>query len=484
MFGCHLSRMVKKAKLNDKTINITWDIHRELTSELARREFREFISLTKPDFFFNWHHEYCIKKMQLFAEGKIKNLMILLPTQTGKSEMATRRLPAYLLGINPDEKIGIASYSGSRASAFNLDIQRIIDSDMYKEIFPGTKLSNKRDNYKRTGSKFEIVGRQGSLEAVGVNGPFSGSSISTLILDDTTKDHREAVSIKRQSHLRFWWDSVAKTRLDNKSKIMLVNTRWDEDDLAGYIQKSNEFDFEMIIFPALKVNDNNPDDPREIGEALWEEKHSRARYEAQRLANPVVFEAIQQQNPGVPTDILVYPKPWHQIDEMPGYSRFYGLDFGYSVSPDCLVECMVKDNRAYLREIFYNTGNDTDSLSNLIKVAGAEGGPIFCDKSQPRLIEDLKRKGINARPAIGGPGSLIAGILYLQSLDISLTADSTDAWLEKKKYQWPLGPDNKPLKGADPLDNFNHFMDAARYGIYSNAKLAGLPLTQSKGDFY
>ena len=479
--------------MRHETINLTWNDYRDLSAELARREFLEFILFTKPDFQVNWHHAFIAGKIHDFVEGKIKNLMIFLPPQVGKTEMGTRRLAAYLLGLHPDKKVGITSYSGDRSSSFNLDIQRIINSDEYKQVFPKTKLSNGSDGFKKTDIKFEIVGHNGCLESSGINGPLSGSSFDYLILDDTVKNKQEAVSIAFQKRNNNAWDSVLKLRLDNDSKIIVVNTRWDEDDLVGYIKKSNEFDFEVIIFPALKVDDNNPDDPREIGEALWPEKHSAERYEAQRRANSVVFEALQQQNPGVPTEILVYPKPWIQIDEMPDYSRFYGLDFGFSTSPDCLVECMLNDNRVYVRELFYETGkyiseqsdsSGTDALANKIKSVGAAAGPIYCDNAHPRTIEDLQARGINALPCVKGQGSLGAGILFLQGLVIHLTANSVDGWMEKKKYQYPVGPDNLPLPGADPLKAFDHFMDALRYAVYSYSILGGITIYESKGDFY
>lgn len=467
-----------------EAINLTWNDYHDLFAELARREFLDFILYTKPDFRVNWHHKFIASKLQDFIYGKIKRLMIFLPTQVGKSEIGTRRLPPYLLGKYPDRNVGVISANDTKAKAFNVNVQKIIDSEKYKRIFPDTRLGSGKDKCKRTENVFQIVGHNGGLESYGINGPAAGSSFYYLILDDVIKNRQDACSLAIQKRNNNNWDSVLKLRLDNDSQILALNTRWDEDDLVGYILKSKEFDFEIIIFPALKVDDNNPDDPRKIGEALWPEKHSRERYEAQRLANPVVFEALQQQNPGVPPDILVYPKPWKQIIEMPDYSHFYGLDLGYSIAPDCLVECMLNGGRAYLRELFYDTGNDTDSLANKIKAAGAEKGPVYVDKSQPRLIEDMQIRGVNAKAAVGGPNSLKAGIIYLQSLDIHLTADSINAWLEKKKYQWPVGSDNRPLKGADPIDNYNHFMDAARYGLYSYSIEGGIVIYESKGDYY
>src|SRR6185295_19977297 len=76
-----------------------------LKAELARRHLRDFIAYTKQDYIFSWHHEEICRVCDLFAQGLIKKLLIFAPPQHGKSEISTRRLPAYLLGRNPSRKI-------------------------------------------------------------------------------------------------------------------------------------------------------------------------------------------------------------------------------------------------------------------------------------------------------------------------------------------------------------------------------------------
>ena len=225
-------------------------------SEKARGNFLDFITYTKKDYTVNWHHRFIAKKIQDFVDNKIKNLMVFLPTQCGKSEQAARRLPAYLLGLFPDKRVGICSYSQRRAAAFGQDVQRIITSTEYQKVFPETTVSRglktslkNRNRYDCTKDKFEIVNHRGILFAVGTGGSLTGDSIDYLILDDTVKDWKQALSPAYQEGNTGWWDSVAKTRLDNDGKVIIVNTRWVEEDLSGYITASKEFDFEIIVFP-------------------------------------------------------------------------------------------------------------------------------------------------------------------------------------------------------------------------------------------
>lgn len=152
-------------------------VRAELTARIrAKSDFLLFIKYTKRNFLINWHHEVLSKKLQDFASGKIKKLMIFLQPQVGKSEMSTRRLPSFMLGNNLNLRIGVCAYNQTFASKFNRDIQRIIDDPLYKNIFHGTKL-NDNDGYVRNSEEFEIVDHSGSLKTVGVNGALTGNPI-------------------------------------------------------------------------------------------------------------------------------------------------------------------------------------------------------------------------------------------------------------------------------------------------------------------
>ena len=111
--------------------------------ELARREFLAFVEYTKKDYRANWHHQVLCDYIQAFVNGEITKLMVWMPPQYGKSELTSRRLPSYLLGINPDLRIAICSYAADLASSFNRDVKRIIQSEEYSAIFPDTTLSSK-----------------------------------------------------------------------------------------------------------------------------------------------------------------------------------------------------------------------------------------------------------------------------------------------------------------------------------------------------
>ena len=112
-----------------------------LTRRRARENLIEFTKATKSDYQVNWHHELVASYLDRFVSGDIKRLMIYQPPRTGKSELVSRRLPAYIFGKIPDASIISCSYSADLASRMNRDVQRIISTKEYAALFPDTRLN-------------------------------------------------------------------------------------------------------------------------------------------------------------------------------------------------------------------------------------------------------------------------------------------------------------------------------------------------------
>src|ERR1700749_2109165 len=109
-------------------------------AEKAREDILAFTLFTKLDYEINWHHRVIASKLNSFVRGDIKFLMIFTPPRHGKSEMVSRRLPAFLHGKFPDAEIMAASYLDSLAGDMTIDVQNIIDSKAYSQVFPETKI--------------------------------------------------------------------------------------------------------------------------------------------------------------------------------------------------------------------------------------------------------------------------------------------------------------------------------------------------------
>ena len=247
-----------------------------------------------------------------------------------------------MLGLNPDSKIAICSYAATIAKDFNRDVQRLIDNDEYRKIFPETYLNGSNvvtvaNNYLRNSDVFEIVEHSGSLRVVGRGGSLTSKTVDVMIFDDLYKDSLEANSPVVRASAWDWYTKVARTRLHNASQQLIVFTRWHPEDIIGKILESEPVivakrwdDFENIPegtwiltnFEAIKTGDPTEIDGRERGEVLWPERHSLGRLEAQKAIDPVGFECLYQGNPGNAEGKLYQPfKTWIEKSDWGAYVR-------------------------------------------------------------------------------------------------------------------------------------------------------------------
>lgn len=275
----------------------------------ARSDLLAFTLYTKGDYEVNWHHRLmCDKLNQFIMTDKLNHLMIFVPPQTGKSELSSRRLPAFALGLNPDLRIALCGYGDTFTQRFNRAVQRIIDTEEYSEVFPNTRLNQKnvattsKGNYVRTSNLFEIVGHQGFLYTTGVGGPLTGTTVDLAIIDDPVKDRQSAKSKAVKTQTWEWYTDVMRTRLHNYSKQLVLMTRWEEDDLAGRILDADGLISEggkwtVIKYEGLREDMSDKEDPRKYGQALWPDRHSWQTYNDIKQNNPRTFISLYQQAP-------------------------------------------------------------------------------------------------------------------------------------------------------------------------------------------
>jgi predicted phage terminase large subunit-like protein len=276
----------------------------------------DFIKYTKTDYETNWHHQIICDTLDEFLdpESGLDRLIIEAPPRSGKSEICTRRFPAYALGKYPDLNIIMASYAMSLAKKLNRDVQRIIDDKKYLEIFPDTRLISKelsrdemKSTYARTSEFFEIVNRRGSLRAAGVGTGITGEGAGLLIIDDPIKDWEEAMSTAYKERLWDWYTSTAYTRLSKNGKILIIQTRWAEDDLIGKVLAKSKSEpdadkFTVISFPMEFDEDHpyiHPLDPRvDEGEILWPSFMSEKKViSTKKTVGSKVWASLYQQRP-------------------------------------------------------------------------------------------------------------------------------------------------------------------------------------------
>lgn len=221
----------------------------------ATQSFAAYLSFTNPRYVHShFSRTVCAaldKFVQDVADGRRPVVVFQAPPQHGKSEMVSRRLPAYLMGRFPEMRIGAASYSDELAKSMAQDVRRTLASDEHKRLFPPLRA---RDKYalNRAG-EFNNPGGPGSYLGVGVGAGLTGRPVDVGVIDDAVKNAKEALSDTSKDSVWNWYQTVFRTRLSARSGEIIMATSWAEDDLAGRIVSEMAGDPRLTVlrFPAI-----------------------------------------------------------------------------------------------------------------------------------------------------------------------------------------------------------------------------------------
>jgi predicted phage terminase large subunit-like protein len=233
------------------------------------------------------HHRKIANALERVANGSLKRLMIAMPPRHGKSMLASEYFPAFYLGHHPDHQVLHASYSQELVDGFGRKVRNQLRDGLYNAVFPGTVLSED----SQAANKF-MTATNGSYFAVGVGGSATGRGAHLLLIDDPVKDREDADSERMRTTLKDWYTSVAYTRLMPGGAIVVIQTRWHEDDLMGWLQLEHGHEnWEVLTLSAW-------DDNEHPTQALWPESFpiSRLRQIKETLP-PRDWEALYMQRP-------------------------------------------------------------------------------------------------------------------------------------------------------------------------------------------
>lgn len=224
------------------------------------------------------------------AAGRIKRLAVQLPPRHGKSVLTSWAFALWYLATWPDRKVILASYGADYAATWGRRVRNSI-------VEHGRTLGVSLADDSQSAGEWN-TGAGGGMISTGVGGGITGRGANILIGDDTIKDFEQASSFTYREYLWDWWQAVALTRLEPDASVVLVQTRWHEDDLIGRIldDPKTADKWKFLRLPAIAEHD----DPlgRKPGEALW-----RARFDEAELASKrqeygdYVWDALYQQKP-------------------------------------------------------------------------------------------------------------------------------------------------------------------------------------------
>lgn len=248
-----------------------------------------------------------------------------MPPRHGKSELISRYFPAWYLGVYPDRRIILTSYEADFAATWGRKARNILEE--YGPQLFGVEVS--RDS--SAASRWDLAGREGGMVTAGVRGPITGRGAHVAIIDDPVKNDQEANSQTHRDAVWDWYRATFSTRLQDDGAIILVMTRWHEDDLAGRLLKAMEEGgekWEVLRLPAL-AEENDPLG-RQPDEPLCPELFPKMALDSIReRVGPYWWAALYQQRPAPPGG-TVFKRQWFSkvVDNPPPdlqYVRYWDL---------------------------------------------------------------------------------------------------------------------------------------------------------------
>lgn len=362
----------------------------------ARADLISFTEYTSARYHAAAHHRLIATELQAVADGATPRLMINMPPRHGKSELASRRFPAWLLGRGGEQSIIAASYNMSKAEEFGGEVRDIVASAEYQTLFPavGLKEDTTAKGFWRTrsGGAYIAAGVGTAITGRGTPGPI-------VIIDDPLKDREQADSELGRARVKSWYSSVILSRFPRG--IIVIQTRWHEDDLSGWLLSEQERGgdvWKVLSLPAISMT----------GEALWPDMYPLEDLERIRKASyPRDWAALYQQAPA-PDGGLYFQRDWLQYAETPplntlriiGASDYAVTDGGgdYTVH---VVAGLDSDRRLHLIDMYRRQDTSDAWVAAFIAMARAYKPVVWAEEEAmilksvgPFLEREMRRERV------------------------------------------------------------------------------------------
>lgn len=248
------------------------------------------------------HIELINSKLMDIANGKLNRLIISMPPRHGKSELTTKTFAAWYLLNNPEKNVIVVGHGTNFAvDRFGRPVRNLVKT--YSKAY---NTSIARDS--NATNRFTLK-EGGSFKAIGKGGDITGRGADLLIVDDPIKNNEEAYSQRQREKLWEWFITTPMTRLEPGAAIIIIMTRWHNDDIVGRILSSESAEeWEYLCIPA--ISDNN--------EALWPERYNINKLESiKKQIGTLTFNALYMQKPVTNENQIFVPDWWQRYKELP-----------------------------------------------------------------------------------------------------------------------------------------------------------------------
>lgn len=462
-------------------------IQRLIQTKDAKDDLLGYVRLTMPDYtdpnpnprtryLTGRHHELLAAKLQELEQGIVRRVIVNMGPRHGKTELASKKFMSWYSARHPEQSLIFGTYNETFAGDVGRAVRDYIAAPEHALVFPDHTLKEGSAAAQRLetlqGGILAFVGRGGSITGRGGHG---------IIIDDPIKDRQEADSKLIRDQLWTWFTQVIGTRLmTSDSWIMLIQTRWHEDDLVGRLtDPMNPFydpeeakQWHVIDLPALAFEGEPDILNRQPGEALWPEKFDVGFLRAQQRLDPRGFQALYQGRPSAEggnffrsEDIKTY-KP----DELPKNLRFYvASDHAVSTRQDRDKTAMIpvgvdeNDNIYVLPDVFWRHAAADTAVDAMLKIM-QERKPLFWWAERGHITKAI---GPFLRKRMGEEG-VYASIIELTPIaDKQTRAQSIQGRMAMGKVYFPSfahwWPEAKDQILKFPNGAHDDFVDALAY---------------------
>lgn len=257
------------------------------------------------------HLNRCIVGTVQKPDGR---LIVAMPPRSGKSMLVSHYSPAWFVGCNPDLQTILCSYEADFAASWGRKARTVLE-EHGNEYFGVTV-----DPTTRAANRWQIKGHTGGMMTAGAGGPITGKGFHLGIVDDPFKNAEEAASETIRSKVWEWYQSTFRTRAEPDASIIVVATRWHEDDLTGRLladMAEGGEEWQVVNFPAVAEEFDVLG--REPGEPLWPERYSLAALKEIRRSVGAYYWAALYQGTPTPADGGVFSREWFPIQRLPHF---------------------------------------------------------------------------------------------------------------------------------------------------------------------
>lgn len=370
----------------------------------------------------NWHHIRIAQVLEKVFRGELKNVIFNLPPRYSKTEMVVVHWIAWCMGKVADAEFIHTSYASPLAYKNSAEIQALIKSEVYQEVFPGTTIdpeNEARHKWKTAqGGSMYASGMKGSITGWGAGKMRPGFG-GALVIDDPHKASEARQDVIRQSVLTWFQETLQSRRNSPDTPTVLVMQRLHEKDLAGFLEAGgNGEKWTVVKFEAIY------EDEQGVTRALWPYKHTLEQLKVMQDAMPYMFAGQYQQRPSAAEGNIFKPDRLNYIAALPLDKTIMwvrGWDFGASVPKDATAD---PDWTAGVRIGRYADGRFV--IAHALRMRGLP------DEVEKALVDQSRRDGVRVKvdipqdPGQAGKSQVLYFTKKLQGLRVVSSPESGD----------------------------------------------------------